>query len=436
MKDLDFSVLAQCIHCGLCLPTCPTYDATKRERHSPRGRIALMKNVAEGRLDVTDVFCDEMYFCLGCLACETACPAGVDYTQMFEEARADIERAGVLNTEKRSLIRSFTLRGIFTRPWLLRLIGRALRIYQASGMEALVRKLRLTNLLPGNLRDLEKLTPRICADFSDVLIHEVETPKEAARKRVGMLTGCVQDLTYSNVNRDTVDVLVANGCEVVTPRLQHCCGSLHGHNGEVEIARELARRNIDAMERSAGGSLADLDAIITNAGGCGSHLKHYDRLLHRDPEYSERAEIWSSKVKDIHEFLFAHGIVPPKHSLAQADGTPLEVTYHESCHLCHGQKITRQPRELLKAIPGVKLIELPESNWCCGSAGVYNITQPEMAAKLLERKMGNIAKTGASCVANGNPGCSVQLEAGVRAKGVEIEIAHPITLLARAYRGK
>ncbi len=428
LKNLDFGVLAQCIHCGLCLPTCPTYDATKLERHSPRGRIALMRNVAEGRLDVTEAFGDEMYFCLGCLACETACPAGVDYTRMFEEARADIERAGILNTEKRNWIRSVMLRGVFTRPWLLRLIGRVLRIYQASGMETLVRKLGLLRLLPKNLRKLEPLMPRVERDFSDTLIAEVETPKDVARQRVGMLTGCVQDLTYSSVNRDTVDVLLANGCEVVTPRMQHCCGSLHGHNGEVDTARDMARRNIDAMEKSAG-SIDDLDAIITNAGGCGSHLKHYDHLLHGDPLYAARAVKWSAKVKDIHEFLMTIGPVKPSSS-----GTEQTVTYHESCHLCHGQKITKQPRELLKLIPGLKLVELPESSWCCGSAGVYNITQPEMSAKLLDRKMANIVKTGAKCVANGNPGCSVQLEAGVRAAGSDVEIVHPITLLARAYR--
>jgi len=428
LKELDFGVLAQCIHCGLCLPACPTYDATKLEKHSPRGRIQLMRNVAEGRLDLTAAFGDEMYFCLGCLACETACPAGVDYTRMFEEARADIERAGILNTEKRNWIRSVMLRGVFTRPWLLRAIGRALRIYQAGGMEALVRRLGLLRLLPKNLRELEPLTPRVERDFSDALIAEIETPAAARRKRVGMLTGCVQDLTYSSVNRDTVDVLLANGCEVVTPRMQHCCGSLHGHNGEVDTARDMARRNIDAMERSAG-SLDDLDAIISNAGGCGSHLKHYDHLLHDDPRYAARAAKWSAKVKDVHEFLSAIGIVKPA-----GGGAEQTVTYHESCHLCHGQKITKQPRELLKMIPGLKLVELPESSWCCGSAGVYNITQPEMSAKLLDRKMANIAKTGAKCVANGNPGCSVQLEAGARAKGADIKVAHPITLLARAYR--
>ena len=435
LKDLDFGVLAQCIHCGLCLPTCPTYDDTKLERHSPRGRIQLMKNVAEGRLDVTKTFAEEMYFCLGCLACETACPAGVDYTRMFEDARGDIERTGVLNTESRSWIRGLLLRGVFTRPWLLRLIGRGMYLYQASGADRLVRKLALIRLAPKNLQELEPLAPRIRPDFSDDLIGEIETPAAKARARVGMLTGCVQDLTYSHVNRDTVDVLIANGCEVVTPRMQHCCGSLHGHNGEIEIAKDMARRNIDAMERSAG-SLDDLDAILTNAGGCGSHLKHYDHLLDDDPRYAARAVQWSAKVRDIHEFLVTLGIVKPTHSLAEPDGKPLEVTYHESCHLCHGQKITKQPRDLLKLIPGVKLVELAESSWCCGSAGVYNITQPEMSMKLLARKMANIAKTKASVVANGNPGCSVQLEFGTRKHGSDVEIAHPMTLLARSYRGK
>jgi len=427
LKHLDFSILQQCIHCGMCLPTCPTYDATKLERNSPRGRIALMRSIAEGNLEVTRAFGEELYFCLGCLACETACPAGVNYAVMFEEGRADIERAGVLNNSRRTLIRAFTLRLIFTRPWLLRALGRALRLYQASGAEWLVRKLGLTALLPGNLRDLEPLTPRIQREFSDELISEVETP-DPKRLRVGMLTGCVQDLTYPHVNRDTVDVLLANGCEVVTPRSQHCCGSLHGHNGELEVSREMARRNIADMERAAG-SLHSLDAIITNAAGCGSHLKHYDHLLQDDKRYAERARVWSAKVKDIHEWLVQIGPVAPS-----AGGEPLTVTYHEACHLCHGQKITRQPRELLKLIPGLQLVELPESTWCCGSAGIYNITQPEMSGKLLERKLANIDKTKAPIVASANPGCCVQLEAGVRESQRDVEIVHPITLLARAYR--
>ena len=428
LAHLDFAVLQQCIHCGMCLPTCPTYDATKLERNSPRGRIALMRNVAEGHLDVTPAFGEELYFCLGCLACETACPAGVNYARMFEEARADIEDAGVLRHPKRDVVRAFALRFFFSHPLALRALGRLLRWYQASGLEWVVRRLHLTALLPRDLRELEPLTPRVQRDFSDALIGAVESPAQP-RFRVGMLTGCVQDLVYPHVNRDTVDVLLANGCEVITPAMQHCCGSLHAHNGELTLARDMARKNIDDMERAAG-SLEKLDAIITNAAGCGSHLKHYDDLLENDPRYVGRARLWSRKLKDVHEWLVEIGITPPQ----AGSGAKPAVTYHEACHLCHGQKITQQPRAILRAIPGLKLVELPEATWCCGSAGIYNITQPEMSHQLLRRKLDNIAKTGAKIVATANPGCSVQLEAGAREAGEPLEIVHPITLLARAYR--
>ena len=302
-----------------------------------------------------------------------------------------------------------------------------LRWYQVSGAEWLVRTLRLTALLPRDLRELEPLTPRVQRDFSDALIGAVESPAQP-RHRVGMLTGCVQDLVYPHVNRDTVDVLLANDCEVITPEAQYCCGSLHAHNGELALARVMARKNIDDMERAAG-SLEALDAIITNAAGCGSHLKHYDDLLAQDSRYAERARVWSRKVKDIHEWLVECGVRNGECGMGET-----AVTYHEACHLCHGQKITRQPREILQAIPGLKLVELPESTWCCGSAGIYNITQPEMSGDLLRRKLENIAKTGAKIVATANPGCSVQLEAGARESGQPLEIMHPITLLARAYR--
>ena len=286
LAQLDYAVLQQCMHCGMCLPTCPTYVETKFERNSPRGRIALMRNIADGKLGVTEAFGEEMYFCLGCLACETACPAGVKYAPMFEAARADIEAARVLAGGSRDWVRALALRLIFTRPLLLRAIGRMLRWYQASGAEGLVRRSGLLRLLPRRLRELEPLTPRIERQFSAALIAEIESPEEV-RFRVGMLTGCVQDLTYAAVNRDTVEVLVRNGCEVVTPGLQWCCGSLHAHNGEIEWAREMARRNIDAFDLDA------LDAIITNAAGCGSHLKHYDELLAHDARYAARASAYS-----------------------------------------------------------------------------------------------------------------------------------------------
>jgi Fe-S oxidoreductase len=236
------------------------------------------------------------------------------------------------------------------------------------------------------------------------------------------LTGCVQDLAFSHVNRDTADALLANGCEVVTPRAQFCCGSIHAHNGEFELAKQQARRNLDAFD------LKQLDAVITNAAGCGTHLKNYGHLLQDDPAFAERALEWSTKLRDIHEWLAEIGIRAPAASI------PQRVTYHEACHLCHGQKITRQPRQVLKAVPGLELVELPESAWCCGSAGVYNITQPEMSQKLLRRKMANIATTGAEVVASANPGCSVQLQAGVCESNLKLKVAHPISLLAQAYR--
>ncbi|SDT92298.1 glycolate oxidase iron-sulfur subunit [Verrucomicrobium sp. GAS474] len=428
LKTLDYAVLQQCMHCGMCLPTCPTYDLTKQERNSPRGRISLMRAIADGRLDATEAFGDEMYYCLGCLACETACPAGVDYGQLFETARAEVEHSGVLASPKRSLIRNAILKGLFTRPRLLRLVGRGLRFYQASGMQKAFRALRLNRLLPGNFRGLEAQTPTACAKFSPDLIAPVETPAAGARQyRVGLLTGCVQDILFSDINRDTADVLLANGCEVITPPIQACCGSLHAHNGELETAGVLARRLIDSFD------VERLDAVITNAAGCGSHLKTYGRLLADDPAYAARAKLWDRKLKDIHQWLGEIGFRKPA---GGTDPEPCRITYHEACHLCHGQKITKQPRDILRALPGVDLVELPESTWCCGSAGIYNITQPETAAQLQTRKIGHIAKTGAATVATANPGCHLQIANGLAAAGQPTEVAHPITLLARAYRAE
>jgi len=430
IRELDYALLQQCIHCGMCLPTCPTYDATKIERNSPRGRIALMRAIADRRLEPTRIFGEEMYFCLGCLACETACPAGVKYSQLFEAAREEAEEAGVLRNPGRNVIRSLILKGLFTRPRLLRFAGRLLWLYRASGAQNLFRILRLNKMLPYRYRELERMTPAAKAKFSGQLIKAVERPEGRIAHRVGMLTGCVQDIVFSDINRDTVDVLLANGCEVHTPRVQHCCGSLHAHNGETKAAKDLARRQIDAFDLDA------LDAIITNAAGCGSHLKSYGILLADDPQYSARARQWSAKVRDIHEWLCQIGFRRPQIHKGKSGFKKFSVTYHEACHLCHGQKITRQPREILNAIPGLELIELTESTWCCGSAGIYNITQPEMAAKLQERKLRHIVETGASIVATANPGCLLQLESGVRKFSKRVAVRHPISLLAEAYRSE
>ena len=424
LKDLDYSVVQQCMHCGLCLPTCPTYDATLHERHSPRGRIALMRAIADNRLEPTQTFGEEMYFCLGCLACMTACPAGVNYAELFERARAEVERLHLLDTPMRRFIRTVTIKWLFMDLRRLRFFARLIRFYERSGLQSLVRRSGILKLVPKRLRELEAMTPEIAPRFSAELIPEVTPAYGEKRYRVAMLTGCAQDVLFSDVNRDTVEVLAANGCEVITPRNQNCCGSLHAHNGELDLARELARRNIDQIPPE------EFDAIITNAGGCGSHLKHYDHLLADDPRYAERARLWSQKVKDVHEWLDFIGVRPPN-----VPAEPkLRVTYHDSCHLAHGQGILEQPRRLLRLIPYVELIELPESTWCCGSAGIYNIIQPEMANRLLERKLANIQKTGAEIVAAANTGCQLQLILGVRKHQWPIQVVHPMTLLAEAYR--
>jgi glycolate oxidase iron-sulfur subunit len=429
LKDLDYSVVQQCMHCGLCLPTCPTYDATKIERNSPRGRIALMRAIADGQLEATRTFGEEMYFCLGCLACQTACPAGVNYAELFEHARAEAEQSGALKTPKRNLIRSLTLKWLFMDLRRLRLVARGLRVYQHLGLQSFLRHSGILKLLPKRLRELEAMTPEIQPRFSAELIPPVMPAVGQKKYRVALLTGCAQDPIFSNVNRDTAEVLARNGCEVVTPPQQSCCGSLHAHNGEWELAQELARRNLDQF------SPEQFDAIITNAGGCGSHLKHFSHLLADDPIYADHAKLWDKKVKDVHEWLVEIDITAPP-SIGKADLPACQgpVTYHDSCHLCHGQKITAQPRDLLRAIPGLKLVDLPESSWCCGSAGIYNLTQPKMADELLQRKIGHIKSTGAQVVATANPGCLLQLVNGARAEGLNLRIAHPITLLAEAYR--
>ena len=266
LQSLDYSVLQHCMHCGMCLPTCPTYDTTGIERNSPRGRIALMRTIADGELELTKTFAEEMYYCLGCLACTSACPAGVDYAPMFEAARADIEDHHILDTSERRFWRWLSVKTIFMSPRLLRFIGSIMRLYQQTGLQTLLRNIGFMKLLPKNLRELEPMTPTIQEAYTDDLVAPVETPSSSkTRYRVGMLSGCVQDIAFSDINRDTVDVLLANRCEVITPRNQACCGSLHSHNGEIELAKVLARKAIDSFD------LENLDAIISNAGSwrCG-----------------------------------------------------------------------------------------------------------------------------------------------------------------------
>jgi glycolate oxidase iron-sulfur subunit len=424
LKSLDYSVLQQCMHCGLCLPSCPTYLETGKERHSPRGRISLMRAIADDELEATRRFADEMSYCLGCLACTTACPAGVDYGTLFETARAEAER-NVPSGPARSLVRLFTLRFLLLRPWALRLQARMLRFYEVSGFRRCLRKSGIFSLLPGRIGELERQAIPIRGKFSDEIIGALEKPASATRHSVALLTGCIQDIAFSDVNRATADALLANGCAVLTPRGQSCCGSLHAHNGDLGGARELARRQIDSIDPSR------LDAIISNSAGCGSHLKRYGHLLADDPAYAIRAAAWSAKVRDISEWLVEIGFrapIPPP-----SGASPLAVTYHEACHLCHGQKISAQPREILRAIPGVELRECAEATMCCGSAGVYSVTQPATATWLRDRKVSNIRLTRAGVVATANPGCQLQIQQGLARDADAPRVVHPVVLLAEAY---
>jgi glycolate oxidase iron-sulfur subunit len=440
LTSLDYSVLQQCMHCGMCLPTCPTYDETKRERSSPRGRIRLMREVADGRLDVSATFAEEMSYCLGCLACQTACPAGVDYATLLEAGRGEVERRHVVGGAGRRFLRWATLSFLFRHPRMLRGFGRVMAFYQWSGLQSTLRRSEvLQAVLPARLKQLEAKAPVVRLPFSNKRIRAHEAPRNLqapSRYCVAVLTGCVQDLAYAHINRATADVLLANGCEVETPPVQFCCGSLHAHNGELELARDLARRNLDAFD------LDEIDAVISNSGGCGSHLRRYEELLNGDPAYRERAAAWDRKVRDIHEWLVEVGFRAPRPAPAIGDAADapiapeIAVAYDASCHLLHGQKVSRQPLELLQAIPGVRLIPLPESDWCCGSAGVYSLTQPEQSAKLLARKLDHIASTGATVLATGNPGCLLQIEQGMRADArfAGVRVCHPVELLAEAYR--
>ena len=384
----------------------------------------MMRAIADGRRELSQSFADEMYFCLGCLACQTACPAGVNYSELFESARAEVERQGLLDTPKRKRIRHWTLRWLFVERSRLHWLGRLLRLYQRSGLERLIRGSGLLRLLPTSLRDLEPLTPRISSRFTASL-HACSVDPPSPRHQVALLSGCVQDIAFADTNADTMYALRENGCQVQLPDDQACCGSLHAHNGDGEVARALARRNIDAFTPE------NLDAIIVNAGGCGSHMKHYDHLLEDDPIYAARAKIWSEKVKDVHEFLAEIDFRPP----TAACGIN-QVTYHESCHLKHGQQVSDAPRQILRSIPGLTLVELAEADWCCGSAGIYNITQPETSMRLLDRKMRHVRDTGVRVVATGNPGCVIQIEHGGNREGIDIEVVHPISLLAAAYRAE
>jgi glycolate oxidase iron-sulfur subunit len=416
----DTELYLDCVHCGFCLPTCPTYLVLGNEMDSPRGRIWLIRSAAEGKVGITDSFAKHMNLCLLCRACETACPSGVKFGFLMEAARGQVQRHYRYPPDDRRF-RDLILH-TFTDLRRLRAMTGLLRFYQSCGLQKLVRASGILRAL-GRLGRMENLLPAIPDQRLRTELPEIVPAKGERRGRAGLLTGCVQRFFFAQVNSATARVLSENGYEVVMPRDQGCCGSLLVHEGERERAKELAKKTIDTFER------AGVDVVVVNAAGCGSVMKEYWELLHSDPAYAEKATAFSRKVRDVSQLLAQ---VPLNGRLQPLS---LTVTYHDACHLAHGQKVRQEPRTILKAIPELQLVELKESDFCCGSAGIYNLLYPEVAQEFLDRKIERIKETGAEVVVSGNPGCSLQIEKGLKERGLDIRVLHPVELLDRAYRG-
>ena len=419
-RFLDYDQSLACIHCGLCLASCPTYLETGNENDSPRGRIYLMRAVQDGRLPLGDTAVRHIDLCLGCRACEAVCPSGVPYGELLEHTRDHIEKHYRRSTFQ-NFLRRVAIEKVFPFPRRMKLALLPVKVLRA---------LRAEKLLPRFARDALSLVPD---DATQVELPEVSPAPASSRGRVGFVSGCVMSVLFGETNANSVRLLNRAGWKVVTPRAQVCCGALYAHGGNLACARDCARRNVEVFERH------DLDAIIINAAGCGSTLKEYGQLLRDDPAWAERGRRFSAKVKDLTEWLTETQFrVPSSESRAVTDSalraprSAFRVTYHDACHLAHPQHVTKQPRDLVKGVAGNKYVELPESDVCCGSAGSYNLTEPEMAERLKRRKVENILTTGAQIVVTTNPGCILQIRAGLKKAGANIEVLHIADFLARA----
>jgi glycolate oxidase iron-sulfur subunit len=421
LNTADYQLkLQQCIHCGLCLQACPTYNVFGSEMDSPRGRIALIRGAAQGRIELGGAFQDHIQLCLACRSCETACPSGVQYGLLVEMARISIERARRPGIFER-LLRWFALRQLMPHVSRLKVVAFFGRIYQSLRLPALVRRM---HFLPASLKTMQGLLPPLPASYAD---YRHATPALGLKHgRVAFFYGCIQEAFLAPVNAAAIRVLQVNGYEVVFPARQTCCGAAQLHLGEVEQARQLARQNIDAF-LDLHSAPDPVLAIINNAGGCGASLKEYGHLLKDDPAYAEKARQFSGLVQDISEFLVDHLNAP------LTGPVPLRVTYSDSCHLRHAQKVVSQPRALLKMVPGLQLVELKKPDLCCGSAGVYNIVQPDTANAVLDLKMADIAATHADVIVTTNVGCYMQLLYGVSRAGLEARVMHLVEILDQSY---
>jgi glycolate oxidase iron-sulfur subunit len=407
-KDLD-----KCVHCGLCLNACPTYRELGVEMDSPRGRIYQMVQIANGTARIDDSYVEHMDLCLACRACESACPSGVPYGRLIEAARTEIA-----SVRPRPFLMRMAYQHLLPSRTNLKIVGTLLWLYEKLGLQSLV---RATGLLPKSVAEAEALSPPIEKPFFYESYGKT-FPADGERKyRVAFLGGCIANLSFARLNDATVRVLQKNGCEVVVPDAQNCCGALQVHAGMREEGRTLARQNIDAVVDKG------FDAVICNAGGCGSTLKEYDELLEHDPAYAEKARKFVALMKDVSEFIAATDFNRNFKEL------PITVTYQDSCHLAHGQKVRGAPRKLLNAIPGLQLREMQNSDLCCGSAGVYNVIHNELAMQVLDTKMGYVKAAKAEYIATANPGCLLQLRYGAKKYGTGQQVLHVVEILDKAY---
>ncbi len=412
-------LISDCVHCGFCLPACPTYTSWGDEMDSPRGRIDLMKGLERGVIALDDTVVAHFDQCLGCMGCVTACPSGVRYDLLIESTRAKIEKQyarGPFDKLFRELI--FAL---FPYPKRLRLAALPLGAYVKSGLQKLVRRTKLTRFLPARFAQLEALTPPVVRETPLEPFYPAATA--TARARVALVAGCVQRVFFPNVNAATIRVLTAEGCDVVVPQTQGCCGALSLHSGRDVEAKRFAAALIESFERER------VDTIVINAAGCGSTLKEYGEIFATDDAWRDRARAFSEKVRDVNEFLAELEPIAVRHPIAA------RVAYHDACHLAHAQRIRTQPRALLTGIPGLELLEVPEGDQCCGSAGTYNLFQPKSALEIGERKVDNVLATRPDLLASANPGCTLQIQSVLRQRGVELRAAHPIEILDASIAG-
>jgi Fe-S oxidoreductase len=407
-----------CIRCGLCLSACPIYREHLTETQSPRGRVALIRKMVEGELDPSANLTDQMYQCMACMACNTICPVGIKPADLVLESR------GLIEEYKPSWWKRPIFRGLFGHIQAMEWSTLPVRLYQRLGLQRVFHSSGLNEALPAQLRDMERMLPVMPARPLRHSLPVVTPAQGETRHRVGFFLGCIQSLMFADGSSATVEVLAHNGCEVRVPPEVTCCGMPPMGYGDLETVKQMARKNVDVFEK------LEVEAIVTDCATCGSTLKEYAHILADDPAYAERAKAFGRKVRDISEYLIEIGIEPPKTPLT------LTVTYHDPCHLVRGQKIKDQPRRLLQMIPGLKLVEMKEADWCCGSAGTQIITHYHNSMALLDRKIDNVANTGADVVASGCPGCQLQLGLGVQRRGLDMKVKHPVQLLAEAYRNE